>query len=467
MGERKIELVSVDLPDFGYPKVQPEVGTAEYDGRIATAGARARAAGLDFLMVYGDREHFANIAYLTGHDPRFEEALLVIPSDGERASLILGNEGMGHATLCDADVEHRLYQPFGLMGQDWAESPRIEPVLKDCGVTQGCKVGVAGWKYVGQQESDDPEHWFEVPAFLVDALRTLTGDSALVTNATAMFMNPSDGLRLINSVDQLAAFEFGALYASQSVRNLIEGLEVGLTELQAVERMHLNGLPLSAHANFSTGPRARIALPSPDNRVIRRGSPFFVGLGLRGGLTARAGFVIADESELPHEISDYLDRLVKPYYATVVAWYEAIGLDVTGGEIQSVVDEALAGSGIRMALNPGHLIHLEEWLVAPIYPGSTIPFQSGMLVQCDMIPVCEPQYHTTNAEDTIALADEDLRNQLAMEYPGIWARIQARRAFMVDVLGIHLKPEVLPFSNTAAMLQPFGLSPDRVLAAVD
>ena len=87
-----------------------------------------------------------------------------------------------------------------------------------------------------------------------------------------------------------------------------------------------------------------------------------------------------------------------------------------------------------------------------------------MLVQCDMIPVCEPQYHTTNAEDTIALADEELRNQIAIKYPGVWARIRARRAFMADVLGIHLKPEVLPFSNTAAMLQPFGLSPDRVLA---
>ena len=27
-------------------------------------------------MVYGDREHFANLAFLTGFDPRFEEAIL-------------------------------------------------------------------------------------------------------------------------------------------------------------------------------------------------------------------------------------------------------------------------------------------------------------------------------------------------------------------------------------------------------
>ncbi len=29
-------------------------------------------------MVYADREHFANLAYLTGFDPRFEESLLIV-----------------------------------------------------------------------------------------------------------------------------------------------------------------------------------------------------------------------------------------------------------------------------------------------------------------------------------------------------------------------------------------------------
>jgi hypothetical protein len=34
-----------------------------------------------------------------------------------------------------------------------------------------------------------------------------------------------------------------------------------------------------------------------------------------------------------------------------------------------------------------------------------------------------------------------------------------RRAFMTDVLGIQLKPEVLPLSNLAGCLPPFWLSP--------
>ena len=46
---------------------------------------------LTHLVVYGDREHFANIAYLTGFDPRFEEALLIFPSSGTPL-LVVGNE---------------------------------------------------------------------------------------------------------------------------------------------------------------------------------------------------------------------------------------------------------------------------------------------------------------------------------------------------------------------------------------
>jgi hypothetical protein len=35
---------------------------------------------------------------------------------------------------------------------------------------------------------------------------------------------------------------------------------------------------------------------------------------------------------------------------------------------------------------------------------------------------------------------------------------------MGDVLGIRLKPEVLPLSNLAAAYPPFLLAPDRLLA---
>ncbi|MFN8457986.1 MAG: hypothetical protein U0401_25600 [Anaerolineae bacterium] len=277
---------------------------------------------------------------------------------------------------------------------------------------------------------------------------------------------PVMGSALLTSADQLAVFEFAATYCSQSVRQIIERLQPGQTELEAVQHMGLNGLPLSCHLMCSSGPRARLGLSSPMLRVIQRGDPFFVCLGLRGGLTARGGFVVADASELPSEISDYLERLVKPYFAAAVAWYEAVGIGVSGGELQAVVEEALAGQDFGLALNPGHLIHLDEWVDSPVYPGSEIRLRSGTFIQCDIIPVIDPKYHTTNVEDTIALADASLREQLAAAYPDMWQRIQARRAFMQEVLGIKLKPEVLPFSNTAAILQPFILNHNLAMVAI-
>jgi hypothetical protein len=47
------------------------------------------------LVVYGDREHFANLAWLTQMDPRFEEMLLVI-GPASRPLIILGNECEGY-----------------------------------------------------------------------------------------------------------------------------------------------------------------------------------------------------------------------------------------------------------------------------------------------------------------------------------------------------------------------------------
>ena len=86
-----------------------------------------------------------------------------------------------------------------------------------------------------------------------------------------------------------------------------------------------------------------------------------------------------------------------------------------------------------------------------------------MAFQVDVIPATGSDYHTINIEDGIAIADEALRAELAAQYPETWQRIQARRQFMKDVIGINLKPEVLPFSNIPAYLPPYMLSADMVL----
>jgi hypothetical protein len=117
-----------------------------------------------------------------------------------------------------------------------------------------------------------------------------------------------------------------------------------------------------------------------------------------------------------------------------------------------------------IGLNPGHLIHLDEWMHSPIRKGSTLKLASGMALQCDIIPATGTPYFTSNIEDGVALADEPLRRAFASKYPEGWTRIEARRTFMVETLGIRLRPEVLPFSNMAGWLPPFWLAPDKAMA---
>ena len=67
-------------------------------------------------------------------------------------------------------------------------------------------------------------------------------------------------------------------------------------------------------------------------------------------------------------------------------------------------------------------------------------------------------------EDGVAIADEALRGQIRTQFPDCFARCQKRRDFMTDVLGIPLPEEILPLSNIPAIVPPFFLSPDTILA---
>ena len=86
-----------------------------------------------------------------------------------------------------------------------------------------------------------------------------------------------------------------------------------------------------------------------------------------------------------------------------------------------------------------------------------------MVVQVDVIP-SSPVYFSTRMEDGVVIADETLRRQLQEQFPECFARCQKRRTFMMDVLGIEVRKEVLPLANIPAIVPPFFLEPKTVLA---
>jgi hypothetical protein len=247
------------------------------------------------------------------------------------------------------------------------------------------------------------------------------------------------------------------------VRNLIFGLRPGLTEFEAVRLLEWNGTPLSCHLMLTAGPRARFGLLSPSDRRIARGDPFTTAFGIWGALNCRAGFVAAGAGELPNGVGDYVQRLVAPYFEAVGEWYRALRVGVAGGTLHDIIRRRLGDPFFGISLNPGHQLHLDEWVNSPVALGSKVELRSGMALQVDIIPATGTAYFTTNIEDGIAIADESLRRAFAAAYPAAWQRIEERRRFMANILGIELHPDVLPFSNIPAWLPPFLLQPEAAM----
>ena len=407
-------------------------------------------------MIWADREHSANLAYLSGFDPRFEEAVMIVAASGAPV-LLAGNECFATAEAAPLPVRCVRFQDLSLPNQPRDASPALADVLGDAGIGTGFRVGVVGWKTYASRRT------MEAPAFLVDELRVATGPAGLVENATDIFIDAGDGMRVLNEVEQLAAFEWAACQTSHGVRNLLTGLRPGMTEREAVRLLEWNGTPLSCHLMLTAGPRARFGLLSPGDRPIERGDPLTVAFGIWGALNCRAGFVAEDPSALPEGITDYVERLVAPYFEAVAEWYGALHVGQVGGTLQEIVDRHLGDEFFGIFLNPGHQLHLDEWVSSPVFPGSTVELRSGMALQCDIIPATGTPYFTTNIEDGLALADESLRAEFAAGYPDAWTRVQARRSFMEQALGIEMHPDVMPFSNLAAHLPPFLLAPDRAM----
>ena len=176
--------------------------------------------------------------------------------------------------------------------------------------------------------------------------------------------------------------------------------------------------------------------------------------GVRPGLTELSAFTLFAPIGLPYS-----------YHPTLLSGERAaLGLASPSGRVLALGDPVrLSDPWFGVHLNPGHFIHLDEWPSSPVYAGSAVPLQSGMALQLDIIPATGTVYHTSNIEDGVALADAALRSQIAARYPQMWERVRQRRSFMAEVLGISLKPEVLPLSNLAGYLPPFWLSPQLAM----
>jgi Xaa-Pro aminopeptidase len=412
----------------------------------------------DVLVIYSDLEHGSNFEYITGFLPRFEEALLVLHKTGELYYL-LGNENLKLANYAHHKGTVIHVPQFSLPNQPMYGSPLLSDSLKKAEISENDNVGIVGWKLF-TSTSENNTITFDIPHYIIKSLEDILIQGKL-SNATGLFIG-NNGVRRCNNANELVHYSFGAQLASKAILRALDSIELGKTEMDIASQLDLLGQPKSVVAIVATGQRFEYANLYPSSKQLKLADTFSLTIGYKGGLQSRSGYLCENESLLPTACSNYIDRVVKPYFTAVTAWIENIHIGMNGNEIFQLINTVLPQKEYGWTLNPGHLIANEEWMSSPIYENSKEILQSGMMLQIDIIPSIQG-YPGTSAECGIALVDEQLRNDLAIHYPEFLAQCQNRGEYLLDELGINISKDVLILSNATLYLRPLFLNKEYAM----
>lgn len=417
--------------------------------------------GFDAVVVYADLEHGSNFEYLCGFLPRFEEELLILHANG-KAFMVLGNENLNKAGKARIEAVPIHMPHFPLPNQPMQTEKSVAQILASCELEDAEKIGLIGWKNFTSHVEDN-HLLFDLPYFLVEALKTVCG-KAQFTNAAYLLIG-ENGVRTTNNANEFAHYEYGAALAGNCILKTMDRLKVGKTEMEMAETLAADGQRHSVVTIMATGARFEKANLYPGNKQIQCGDKISITTGFKGGLQSRAGYAVECAEQLPEKEQDYLKAVAIPYFQAVKTWLETIKIGINGNDLYEAVETVLPKEEYGWTLNPGHLCADEEWMSSPIYPQSEETLQSGMLFQIDIIPSVNG-YGGVSCESGILLADEQLRKAIAKEYPAVWERIVKRRAYMQEVLGIRIQEDVLPTSMATAYLRPYLLKKEMALASV-
>lgn len=440
-----------------------EFSKEDYEQRIERLVRRMKERGLTHMVIYGDREHFSNVEYFTRYDCRFEETLLVVGLQGKRA-IITGNEGMGYSRIIPVEIDRYLYQNFSLQGQPRDRLEPLEQILARIGLGSETYAGIVGVKYFHAGEIDgDPEQTYDLPQYILDAIKR-TGTR--MRNATEEITGVPDGIRMrLYTAKEIAWAESAGNRAAAVVQRLLKNMKEGVREYELAELAGAGFDPQNTWPLVNFGEESvNIGMGSPRNIPLIVGEPGGVCYSVRGNLTSRVAVLAYGEDSCKQELRPYLDSFYKKYFEALAAWYEALHVGATGGELHDAVMGLIGGQEFGVTLNVGHNTGTEEWSNAISYKDSKIPVADGAFMQADIIAHGEGPVRTAICEDAVVAAGEKLREELRLEYPETYERIQARRKAMKEELGIRLHEDVLPMSNLNGAYFPFLLNTDMVFS---
>ena len=457
---RKVTISNCPKSIFEEQKEVPvELSSSVYIERVNELIALMNEKLIDFLIIYGDREHFANIEYFTKYDCRFEEALFILSNDGKKY-IVVGNEGQSYSKVVPYDIVVLRYNHFSLQGQPRLGIQKLRELFLLIGVNTKSKIGLTGYKYFEGNEVDDADHCFDVPEYIVKELYKVVNKDQ-VYNLTKNLTGLPRGIRMtVRTTEEIALIDYQATKVANVMRRLLKSLAVGIseTELSKKSMDDFSPNPMSPMVNFGAD-SVSMGLKSPRPFVtLSMGDVMGLCYAQRGSLCCRVGLAATDESSILPELRTTIEDFYKVYWTAIATWYETIKVGCTGGELFSKIHSLIGGADFGLGLNPGHYIATDEWVNSSIYKDSTIKIHSGSHIQCDMIVSRENPVVSAICEDTVIIADEKLRQSLKKDYPEVFKKILMRQKFMREVLKINISDDVLPMSELNGVMLPFMLN---------
>lgn len=437
----------------------------DYLLRLGLLTERMWEKKIDFVLIYGDREHFSNIEYFSSYDCRFEEGLLIVGKDGA-VSLIAGNEGISYSYQIPYPVERYLYQNFSLQGQPREKIEPLHRILARTGISPKSKVGVVGLKYFETVCEGDPAHTFDLPAYMLSEIYRICNPENVV-NFTRELTGYPDGIRIkLHSAKEIAWAEAAGCRVANAVQRMFKSLKPGISEfeLSMCAGAGLEALNVHPMINFG-GKSVGLGLKSPlRSTVLSLGEVCGLCYSVRGNLTSKIAVAAYDFNSYADELKPYYESFYQRHFAAMAAWYEKAAVGSRCGDLYDAVYREINHEEHGITLNPGHSTGTEEWLNSAFYKGSEHRILDGEFLQVDIIASKSDPVRTSICEDAVVIASAGLRERLSLEYPAVYARVRRRQEAMRRVLGIRISDDLLPMSNLNGVFYPFMLNLDLVFA---
>ncbi|MDR2110607.1 MAG: M24 family metallopeptidase [Spirochaetaceae bacterium] len=450
------------LEETEYPFQLPD---SIYTQRIKLLEEHMVQTGTEYVIIYGDREHFANIEYFTRYDCRFEEGLFILSVRGEK-TIVAGNEGMAYSRYIPFEINRIRFRHFSLQGQPRDGTPALRQIFADTGIGKHSKVGVIGFKYFDKGEVEDPGHTYDLPAYIMEELFR-TADEKNTVNFTPHLTSLPDGIRMVIRTPEEAAYiEYQAVKTANVVRRLLKAAKPGMSETELARCAQCDLSPWQMYPLVNFGPLSvSLGLRSPDSQItLSLGDVFGICYSQRGSLCSKVGIAAYDEATIAGHLKGTIENFYQRHWQAVTAWLAALKTGVTGGELYSAVMDIIGGGEFGVTLNPGHYIGMDEWTNSSCSPGSNLPVVSASVLQTDIIAARADPVMTAICEDTVIVADEDFRAALKQAYPGVYARIEKRTEMVRKTLNIPVSGDVLAVSPLTGVMFPYMLNTSLVYA---